>query len=118
VAKSFQGKLSGLDHVKHQTRLRVSGVRTPAKNRLFEHDTPRQAILHSHGRLQCVDLRDISRGEIKLDRAFGLKPGDSVSIELLSRRILKGTVAWSIAAFCGIKFDQPLAEDDPALMEV
>ena len=75
----------------------------------------RNAILHSHWGLQCVGLRVISRDEVKIDRAFGLKPGDQVSVELLSRRKLSGTVAWSVAAFCGIKFDQRLAENDPAL---
>jgi hypothetical protein len=28
-----------------------------------------------------------------------------------------GKVAWSVAAFCGIKFDQPLAENNPALID-
>lgn len=98
---------------------RSQAARTPAKRRPLERrEAPRHAILHSHGRLQCVDMREISRGGVKLDRAFGLKQGDVVSVELLSRRILNGTVAWSIAAFCGIVFDQPLAENDPALMGV
>jgi hypothetical protein len=99
------------------TRLQVPTARTPAKP-LRERRAPRFAILHAHGRLQCVDLRDISRSEVKLDRAFGLKPGDPVSVELLSRRTLDGTVAWSVAAFCGIEFDQPLAENDLALTGV
>jgi len=77
----------------------------------------RHAILHSHGRLQCVAIRDISRGGIKLENAFGLSPEDVVTVELLSRRILDSTVVWSVAAFCGIEFDQPLAEGDPALTD-
>jgi hypothetical protein len=107
----------GLNHVKCQTALQASAARASAKQPC-EHRAPRHAILHSHGRLQCVDLRDISRSEVKLDRAFGLKPGDPVSVELLSRRTLDGRVAWSVAAFCGIEFDQPLAESDPALTGV
>ena len=98
---------------------RSQAAQRPAKGRPLErHEAPRQAILHSHGRLQCVDMREISRGGVKLDGAFGLKPGDVVSVELLSRRTLNGTVAWSVAAFCGIEFDQPLAENDPALTGV
>jgi len=99
------------------TRLQASGARMPARH-LNEHRAPRHAILHSQGRVQCVDLRNISRSEVKLDGAFGLKPGDPVSVELLSRRTLHGTVAWSVAAFCGITFDQPLAENDTALTGV
>jgi len=114
MAKSFQGNFNGLNQVKNPTRLQVSAARTLAKQPR-ERRTPRHAILHSQGRLQCVDLHDISRGEVKLDGAFGLKPGDPVSVELLSRRTLDGTVTWSVAAFCGITFDQPLAENDPAL---
>jgi hypothetical protein len=75
----------------------------------------RPAILHAHGRQQCVDIHDFSSADMKLDRAFGLKPGDPVTVELLSRRTIRGTVAWSVAAFCGIEFDQPLAENDSAL---
>ena len=98
------------------TRLQASAERILAKGRPFDrHAATQHAILHSHGRIQCVDICGISRRGVKLDPAFGLKPGDAVTVELLSRRTLEGTVAWSIAAFCGIEFDQPLAENDPAL---
>jgi hypothetical protein len=63
-------------------------------------------------------MTDISREGVKLDRAFGVKAGDAVTVELLSRGTLNGTVAWSVAAFCGIEFDQPLGESDPALAAV
>jgi len=64
-----------------------------------------------------VDIRGISRTGVKLDAAFGLKPGDAVTVELLSRRTLDGSVVWSVAAFCGIELDHPLAENDPALTD-
>lgn len=64
-----------------------------------------------------MDIREISRTGVKLDAAFGINPGDAVTVELLSRRTLEGTVVWSVAAFCGIEFDQPLAENDPALTD-
>jgi len=44
-----------------------------------------------------------------------ITPGEAVTVELLSRRTLESMVAWSVAAFCSIEFDQPLAENDPAL---
>jgi len=99
----------------------VEDLRTSAQSSLAagccykRHAAARPAILHAHGRAQCVDIHDISRAGLKLDRAFGLKPGDPVTVELLSRRTIRGTVAWSVAAFCGIAFDQPLAQNDSAL---
>jgi len=98
------------------TPLQAWAARGRSKRPLFEQqDSIRHAILHSHGRLQCVAIRQISRRDIKLDNAFGLAPGDIVTIELLSRRTLHGTVTWSVAAFCGIEFDRPLADNDLAL---
>jgi len=50
-----------------------------------------------------------------MENAAGLIPGDAVTIELLSRRNLRGKVAWSVASFAGVVFDSPLAEHDPLL---
>ncbi len=99
------------------TRLQTP-ERSLGKRRSLERKTLGPAILHAHGRLQCVDMTVISREGVKLDRAFGVKVGDPVTVELLSRRTLNGKVAWSVAAYCGIEFDQPLAEHDPALAGV
>ena len=77
--------------------------------------TRTRAILHSHGRFQSIIIRDISRSGIKMENAAGLIPGDAVTIELLSRRNLRGKVAWSVASFAGVVFDSPLAEHDPLL---
>lgn len=52
---------------------------------------------------------------MKLKNAFGLVPGDVISVELLSSRKLMGTVAWSVAPYTGIAFDEPLADDDQLL---
>ena len=86
------------------------------ERRSFERHEPRtHAILHSRSHFQSVTIRDISRGGIKLENAFGLMPGDVVRIELLPRRHLQGKVAWSVASFCGVVFDNPLVEHDPLL---
>lgn len=82
------------------------------------HAPTRQAALCANGTTQCVSVRSISRTGVKLDRAFGLQPGDAVSVKLPSQEKLAGVVEWSVAGFCGIRFDQPLAEDDPALLDV
>jgi hypothetical protein len=105
------------NHMEHQTsRIRPSAERGVAKSRPIKRGkaaTP--AILYFDGRMQCVVIRDISRESAKFDSAFGLKPGDSVTVEPLSRRRLPGTVVWSVAAFCGIEFDEQLSENDPVL---
>jgi hypothetical protein len=105
--------------MQHQAkRLQTCAQRSLARGRPLErNEATRHAIVHSHGRLQCAAVHDLSREGIKLDNAFGLTPGDAVTVELLSRRTLGGTVAWSVAAFCGIEFDRPLAEDDPVLAD-
>jgi hypothetical protein len=50
-----------------------------------------------------------------LKNAFGLVPGDAVTVELLFDRTLKGTVMWSVAPYTGLAFDELLAADDPLL---
>jgi len=94
----------------------ASAWRTLPKQRAF---TPRNtwvhALLHCRGRTQSVVIRDVSLGGMKLEFAFGLVPGDEVEVELTSARKLQGTIAFSVAAYCGVAFPTPLAEDDPLL---
>jgi hypothetical protein len=101
----------------HQVgHLHASAERSATEDRRFERETIRKnAILHSHDRMQSVLIRDISCGGMKIQNAFGLMPGDVISVELLTRRTFEGTVAWSVPPYCGIKFNTPLAEDDPLL---
>ena len=80
------------------------------------HKTRWDAVLQIHGRFQRIIIHNVSQSGIKLKNAFGLVPGDAVSVELLSGRKLEGTVAWSVAPYTGIAFDDLLEEDDPALI--
>lgn len=90
--------------------------RTLPTRRTFERrSTWVQAVLHFDGKDQSVVVRDVSRGGIKIEFAYGLSPGDPVAIELMSGRVLEGTVAWSLAAYCGVEFHALLAEDDSVL---
>lgn len=73
-------------------------------------------MLQARGTLQYPSIRSISRSGIKLDGAFGLEPGDIVTVKLPTQA-LSGTVEWSVAGFCGILFAEPLSADDPALVE-
>ena len=93
--------------------------RSAAENRRFERETIRKnAFVHSHDRTQSVLIRDISCGGMKIQNAFGLMPGDAIMVELLTRRIYEGTVAWSVPPYCGVKSNKPLAEDDPLLLKM
>jgi len=71
------------------------------------------AVLYVHGRFQNIIIHNISRSGMKLKNAFGLVPGDVVSVELVSHRIFDGTVVWSVAPYTGIAFTEFLEEDDP-----
>lgn len=76
------------------------------------------AVLYVHGRFQNIIIHNISRSGMKLKNAFGLVPGDLVSVELVSHRIFDGTVVWSVAPYTGIAFTEFLEEDDPILAGV
>lgn len=100
------------------TRLHTYTRRTFAARQPFKRHAPTQhALLQAHGKVQCPSIRSISRSGIKLDGAFGLQPGDVVDVKLPSQLTVSGKVDWSVAGFCGVLFDQPLAADDPALAE-
>ena len=86
------------------------------KQRAFErHDTRMRALLHFRARYQSVIVRDVSPGGMKLEKAFGLMPGDIVTIELMSGRAFQGKVMWSVAPFCGLAFENTLEQQDPLL---
>ena len=60
-------------------------------------------------------VNDISAGGVKIQNAFGLVPGDPITLEFLTRRKIEGEIAWSVPPYCGVKFNAPLASDDPML---
>ncbi len=82
------------------------------------HAPTRHALLQANGKIQGPSIRSITRSGIRLDGAFGLQPGDEVTVRLPSQQSVSGTVEWSVAGFCGVAFTHPLAEDDPALAEI
>ena len=63
----------------------------------------------------AVIVRDISAGGVKIQNAFGLVPGDPITLEFLTRRKIEGQIAWSVPPYCGVKFNTPLHSDDPLL---
>ncbi len=103
--------------------MELSAMRTQISTRRpFAHRPPfhapsRYAVVRANGKVQCPSIRSMTRSGIRLDGAFGLKPGDSVSVKLPSQTTVNGTVGWSVAGFCGVDFAAPLSEDDPALAE-
>lgn len=72
--------------------------------------------MHCHGRSQRVVIRRTSRQGMTVEFASGLRPHDLVRVQLFSNRTLSGVVVWSVAAYCGVAFDTPLADDDPVLL--
>lgn len=100
-----------------QTTQTVWHSRSGRKQRTFERcNAWVHAQLRSGERTQTIVVRDVSPGGMKIEYAYGLRPGDSVTIELNSSRVFEATVAWSVATYCGVEFSSPLAEDDPALV--
>jgi len=71
--------------------------------------------MHFEGRAQSIIVRDVSRGGMKIEFAYGLAPGDKIEIEVAPYRKLVGTVVWSVAAFCGMEFPTLLDEEDPVI---
>jgi PilZ domain len=82
---------------------------------LARHKARLDAILTMHRRFQHILIHNISRSGMKLKNAFGLAPGDVVTVELLFDRKLQGTVMWSVAPYTGLAFDGLLADGDPLL---
>jgi len=68
----------------------------------------RHAMIEARGCVQYPSIRSLSQSGIRLDGAFGLQPGDAVSVKLPSLEAVSGTVEWSVGGFCGIRFDSPL----------
>jgi hypothetical protein len=90
--------------------------RTLPTRRTFERrSTWLHAVVHCEDRAQSVVIRDISRGGMKIEFAYGLEPGDEIMVELMPGRVLEATVVWSLAAYCGVEFPAPLEEDDDIL---
>lgn len=62
-----------------------------------------------------VVIRNLSRGGMMLENAFGLMDGDRVRVALMSGRLLEGRIVWTLAPYCGFKFDTALAGSDGLL---
>jgi hypothetical protein len=75
------------------------------------------AILHKGTRFQSTTIEDVSCGGVGLAGAYGVLPGDDVTIELLNGRKLQATVRWWILGRCGVAFKNQLANDDPLLSQ-
>ena len=92
------------------------GQQSPERRIFDRQQTSLDAELQVHDRFQRITIQNVSQGGMQLRDAFGLMPGDVITVELLSRRTFDGTVMWSVAPYTGIAFDKPLADDDPMLL--
>lgn len=103
----------------HVRQLPPSAEQNLSERRAFARQKTRwDAVLYVHGRFQNIIIHNISRSGMKLKNAFGLVPGDVMSVELVSHRIFDGTVVWSVAPYTGIAFTEFLEDDDPILAGV
>jgi PilZ domain-containing protein len=103
----------------HVRQLPPSAEQNLSERRVFARQKTRwDAVLYVHGRFQNIIIHNISRSGMKLKNAFGLVPGDVMSVELVSHRIFDGTVVWSVAPYTGIAFTEFLEDDDPILAGV
>lgn len=103
--------------MEHSTMRQQTTSRQHFARPLF-HAPTSHALLQAHGKAQYPSIRSITRSGIKLDGAFGLKPGDDVMVKLPTHQALIGTVDWSVGGFCSVTFATPLAEDDEALADL
>jgi hypothetical protein len=74
-----------------------------------------RAVLYARDTFIPTTIRDISVGGIGLEGAYGVFPGDRVSIALISGEKRTGIVRWWLNGCCGVQFDTPLAATDPWL---
>ena len=76
------------------------------------------AIIYHRARIggSPILIRNISRGGMMLENAFGLIQRDRVRVVLMSGRMFEGEIMWTLAPYCGFKFDRELLEDDSLLI--
>lgn len=64
-----------------------------------------------------AQIVDLSAGGAKFVSLVVLQPSQRTSLRLPSGRTLDGVIAWTNASVNGMRFDRPLASDDPLLSE-
>lgn len=74
-----------------------------------------RGFLHCHGRFQGVLIKDISRGGMMIEGAFGVAPGDKIVMEMLSGRRVSAKIVWVISPRAGVMFDETLTNTDGLL---
>jgi hypothetical protein len=62
-----------------------------------------------------VIVRNVSRGGMMLENAFGAMQADRMRVVLLSGRAFEGEIMWTVAPYCGFRFDAEVAENDPIM---
>jgi hypothetical protein len=91
-----------------------------SRNYLRRRDARRRvmfaAILECREVAQRVRVVDFSISGMRTDGTKGLTTGDPVRISLTPEIALQGQVAWVVWHKAGIKFQEPLADGDPAYL--
>ena len=81
---------------------------------------PRQSLLQNcvvtfGGKSRSAFVRDVSAGGLGLDRMPTVLPGQLISVELESGRMLTGTIAWCQDRSAGMTFGKALLPSDPLI---
>ncbi len=94
----------------------VAGALTPADCR---RSSPRRPVRWNAVAYDCggrrgthVIVRNVSSGGMMLENAFGAMQGDRMRVVLLSGRSFEGEVMWTVAPYCGFRFNSEVAEND------
>lgn len=112
VGSGTKADLSGARAGMTEVRAAKEEIAPPER----EHNRMRtnvRAVIYSGTTFQSTVIRDISLGGVGISGAHGLFPGESVTITLLNGASRSGVVRWWLSGCCGVKFDEPLASDDP-----
>jgi hypothetical protein len=73
------------------------------------HSVRIKALLDAHGTCHSIEIIDYSRHGFKLERAFGIDPGQRVTVELRSGLRLPMIVLWVERGQAGVRFLGPIA---------
>ena len=86
-----------------------------------KHDRRRvtvNALVHRGDRFHHVRIVDYSSGGLQLDGTFGLMPGDTIAVELLSGLRITAKVVWSLGGRTGVAFDRDLSPGHAMMAEL
>ena len=87
----------------------------PQKRRWPRRSVLQDCLIITDNDAYAAFVRDASAGGLGLERVAGLQSGDVIAVDLECGRRFHGVIAWSRDGKAGLRFDLPLAENDPLI---